>query len=222
MVMILKPFGIAYFPVPKVANTSVKAGIREALSDADIFDNGNKRMSAGLRDMTRDMFRVAVVREPVERGLSGWANRVMHERDVDRSAISKAALKPFGLGPFPDADTFFLNLGKYMAVNDRVRRHLLPQAAYLGDDLSFFHAVYRIDELGRLAADLSARIGKAVSFGRHQTGGPKIKFSDLSRAAAEKLTRHFEADYRLLAKFYSPKPLPNDAGRRAAAEPERT
>ena len=222
MVMIIKPFGVAYFPIPKVANTSVKAGIREALPDVDIFDNGNKRMSAGLRAMTQDMHRIAVVREPVERGLSGWANRVMHERDVDRSAISKALLKPFGLGPFPDADTFVMNLGKYMAVNDRVRRHLLPQSNYLGDDLSFFHDVYRIDELDRLAADLSARFGRPVTFGRHQTGGPKIKFDDLSRAAAERLTQHFESDYRLLAEHYSPKPLPENRESRAAAQPERT
>jgi hypothetical protein len=208
MVMILKPYGLAYFPIPKVANTSVKAAIREIVPETDIIDTGNKRMSDKLRAMTEGLHRIAVVREPVERGLSGWANRVIHERDVDRSWASKTALKPFGLGPFPDADTFFLNLGKYMAVNDRVRRHLLPQASYLGDDLSFFHDVYRIDEMDRLAADLSARLGKPVVFGRHQTGGPKIKFADLSPAAAEKLNQHFEADYRLLAKFYSPKPLP--------------
>ncbi len=221
MVMILKSFGLAYFPVPKVANTSVKAAIRELVAETDIIDTGNKRMSPKLRAMTEGLHRIAVVREPVERGLSGWANRVIHERDVDRSALSKAALKPFGLGPFPDADTFFLNLGTYMAVNDRVRRHLLPQAAYLGDDLSFFDAVYRIDEMDRLAADLSARLGKPVTFGRHQTGGPKVKFSDLSPAAAEKLNKHFEADYRLLARYYSPKPvfpnsLPGDPQRPAA------
>jgi hypothetical protein len=207
MVMILKSFGLAYFPIPKVANTTIKAGLRDAVPRADIIDSGNKRMSPRIRKMTRGMHRIAVIRDPVERALSGWANRVVHERDVERSSISRALLAPLGLGPLPDADTFFLHLRKYMLANNRVRRHLLPQTAYLGDDLSFFHDVYRIDEMDRLAADLSARLGQPVVFGRHQTGGPKIKFSDLSPVAAAKLNDHFEADYRLLANYYSPTPI---------------
>lgn len=222
MVMILKPYGLAYFPIPKVANTTIKNGIREVVPGSEIIDNGNKRMSARLREMTRGMRRIVVVRDPVERAISGWANRVIHERDVERSSISRTLLTPFGLGPKPDADTFFLNLGKYMLANNRVRRHLLPQASYLGDDLSFFDEVYRIDELDRLNADLSTLIGKPVTFGRHQTGGPKLRFSDLSRPAAEALMRHLEPDYSLLSSFYSPKPLPTDAHSRPAAEPERT
>lgn len=214
--LIVKSHGLAYFPIPKVANTTIRYGIWEAVGYDDLFDNGNKRMSARLREMSSGMHRFVVVRDPIERALSGWSNRVIHERDIERSSVSRALLAPLGLEALPDANTFFLNIGKYMLVNNRVRRHLLPQASYLGDDLSFFDDIYRIDELDRLNADLAARIGKPINFGRFQTGGPKIRFSDLSRPAAEALLRHLEPDYKILAGYYSPKPLPNDSERPAA------
>lgn len=208
MVLILPSHGVAYFPIPKCANTSIKRALKEACPDEKIIDSGNKRMSASLYAKTQGLFRFTVIREPVERGMSGYGNRVIHNCDVERSLFSRAFLALFGLGPKPDPDTFFLNLGKYMAVNDRIRRHLLPQSRYLGDDLSRFDAIYRINELDRLAADLSERLGRPVVFGRHQAGGPKIKFEELSRAAAEALTQHFASDYKLLSDYFEPKPPP--------------
>ncbi|MEO1313074.1 MAG: hypothetical protein AAFV27_04260 [Pseudomonadota bacterium] len=77
------------------------------------------------------------------------------------------------------------------------------QKQYLGPDLGYFDKIYRIEESGALAADLSARIGRPVTFGRHQTSGPKFRPEDLSPAARTALMRYLEPDYALLSAYYS-------------------
>ncbi|MFZ1680225.1 MAG: sulfotransferase family 2 domain-containing protein [Rhizobiaceae bacterium] len=203
MVLILKPHRIAYFPVPKNANTSIKEGFREAFSDTDLTITSNLRMSARLRAMAEDCDRVAVVREPMQRALSGYGNRVVHHRDLERSAITRIALRILGLPLRPTPDAFFAHLKTYMAVNDRIRRHFLPQRAYLGADLGYFHALYRIDELDRLAADIEQRTGTPIAFGRHQTGGPKLGVDDVSDTTRARIRSFYAEDFALLSGFFN-------------------
>ncbi|MEM8789827.1 MAG: sulfotransferase family 2 domain-containing protein [Pseudomonadota bacterium] len=203
MAVLLDPFGIAYFPIPKVANSTIRFALEAACPDG--FENiGNKRMSPGLRRRTAGRWRFAVVRDPLARALSGYANRVVHERDIIRSGVSVAALRLLRRTPRPDPDTFFQNLRVYMLTNDRVRRHLMLQRRYLGTDLSFFDAIYRIDELPRLARELSARLGREVVFGHHQTGGPKLTWADLAPATRRALAAYLAPDYALLGAYFTP------------------
>lgn len=202
MVVVIRSHRIAYFPVPKCANTSIKAALGKACASADLVDTGNQPMSARLRRKTRGCFRIAVIREPRRRALSAYGNRVVHRRDVARAPIGRFLLPLFGLDPVPGPDEFFLNLRTYAALSKRLRRHVRPQAAYLGHDLSFFDAVYKIEELDRLADDLSARLGVSVEFDRLQTGGPKIPPSELSQPAFDALDRHIAPDFDLIRDHY--------------------
>ncbi len=202
MVLILKPHRIAYFPVPKNANTSIKEGFREAFPETDLTITSNLRMSARLRAMAEGCHRIAVVREPMQRALSGYGNRVVHHRDLERSAFTRVALGLLGLPLRPTPDAFFAHLKTYMAVNDRIRRHFLPQRAYLGAELGYFDALYRIDELDRLAADIGQRTGTPIAFGRHQTGGPKLRVDDVNEASRARIRAFYAPDYALLAGLF--------------------
>ncbi|MEM8871799.1 MAG: sulfotransferase family 2 domain-containing protein [Pseudomonadota bacterium] len=205
MVVVLRSHKIAYFPIPKVANTSIKLGLQAAVPEQDFMNIGNKRMSATAREAAMGCYKVAVVREPLSRMLSAYGNRVMDERDIDRSRATKFLLRILGRSAAPDINEFFLNLPTYMRTNDRIRRHLMLQKQYLGTDLGYFDRIYRLDEIDVLAQDLSRRIGTTVTFGRHQTSGPKYRADDLSAAAQSAVLHYLEPDYRLLSAYF---PLP--------------
>ena len=180
MVVTLEPHRIAYFPIPKVANTSLRSALRTAVGDDSFHNTGNRTMSPLLRRRAAGCWKFAVIRDPLARALSGYGNRVMYHRDIERAGVSRALLGLRGLPVEPDLDTFFVHLRAYMTANDRVRRHLMLQRRYLGRDLGYFDRIYRIEEMPQLAADLSERLGTEVNIGREQTGGPKFKRADLS------------------------------------------
>lgn len=202
MVVILEPHRIAYFPIPKVANTSIRGALLAAVGDEAFHNSGNRGMSPLLRRLARGCWKFAVVRDPLARALSGYGNRVVHHRDIRRAPVSRTLLKLRGLPPEPDLDTFFSHLQSYMAVNDRVRRHMLLQRRYLGGDLGYFDRIYRIEEVPQLAADLSERLGTEVTIGREQTGGPKFRRADLSARAESVLRDYLAPDYGLLSEYY--------------------
>ena len=202
MVVVLEPHRIAYFPIPKVANTSIRNGLRAAVGERGYSNSGNQTMGPLLRRRARGCWKFTVIRDPLARALSGYGNRVVFHRDIERAPVSRALLRLRGLPVDPDLNTFFANLRSYMMVNDRIRRHMMLQRRYLGDALDYFDRIYRIDEIPQLAADLSEQLGREVTIGREQTGGPKYKRADLSEQAESVLRDYLAPDYALLRDHY--------------------
>ncbi|MEM8657436.1 MAG: sulfotransferase family 2 domain-containing protein, partial [Pseudomonadota bacterium] len=107
MVVVLKSHKIAYFPIPKVANTSIKLGLEAVVPPEDFLNIGNKRMSQQAREAAEGCYKIAVVREPLSRMLSAYSNRVLDEQDIGRSAGSKLLLRLLGRSTAPDINEFF-------------------------------------------------------------------------------------------------------------------
>ena len=200
MVLVLKRAGIAYFPVPKCANSSIRqtlAGFAEG--EGDLTRTWNNPMSARMRRLSRGCHRIAVVRDPVQRILSAYGDRVVGRGVMRRTTTGRIAAWLGGLDPEPDIETFFDRFARYRLLNDKVRRHTDLQCRYLGDDLGWFDAVYTLDQTDRLAADLSERLGRPVSFPRLKADGPKFSPEDLAPRHREMLARYTAPDRAMLA-----------------------
>ena len=161
-------------------------------------------MSARHRSLARGCFKITVVRDPVSRLLSGYGNRVVFHKDLSATLIDRTIVRAFGRNAYPDIDEFCQNLWSYRALNDKIRRHFRLQVAYLGKDLGYFDAIYKLSELDELARMLSERVGKTVHFRHLQAGGPKYKFSDLSAASKVALLRYTRPDYDILQDYFQP------------------
>ncbi|MFQ5438405.1 MAG: sulfotransferase family 2 domain-containing protein [Paracoccaceae bacterium] len=208
MVFVLPRQGIAYFPVRKAATTSVNAALRKLVAPGDPTRKTTRTsMSARQRRLAKGCFKFTVVRDPVSRLLSCYGNRVEYHKDLSATFLDRTLVRAIGRDPHPDADTFFQNLRAYCMINDKIWRHTRLQRLVIGTDLGFFDAIYRISELDKLASDLSARVGQDIVFERLQTGGPKTRFEDLSRASQESVLRFTAPDYRLLHDFFTPPAL---------------
>lgn len=208
-------YQIVYFDVPKVASSTVKLAMYElehgAPSPARNPEEAVHRLyptdtRAVVEDLERyrDYWCFTVVRDPVFRLLSAYANRIGHHRDTYKGRFAHLRALLLGVPMDPDPDTFFTRLDRYRLQSGSIRAHVRPMARLLGGDLARFDRVYRIEEMNQLAADLAARTGRMLGFPRTQTAGKKLQLGDISDAAYAALRRDTQEDYAFLNGLYSP------------------
>jgi Sulfotransferase family len=206
-------YSIGYLPLPKVANTSIKHTMFElengtrftqAATGAAHIHEYFRRNKAAVED---GRFRFVVVRDPIKRFLSAYANRVVHHRELSAEklealAVQKKRLKRAlrKLKPDPDAGSFVDLLEQYQQVPS-ILVHTRPIAPVV-EDLRLFTKVYRIENIAELEADLSEITGIPVKLRHAQTGGPKLDVSCLNEAQMHKLKSYYREDYRMLESLY--------------------
>ena len=229
MVHVMPRIKLAYFPVPKVACTSIKEflyeiGYGRPYAPTERKDGTRiyihqiiKTEEFDTLDLSRmDGFhRIAVVRDPIERFLSAFGNRVIYHRElsVDRAGPALARL---GLPADPHLDAFIEHFAGYRAAVPSIRHHTDPAVAFLGTNPTYFTRVYRFSELAALAEDVRKLTGVTVQMPRRQTGGPKFARSALSPRQTARLQEFYAADYAFLERLgaletrLEPRPAPGD------------
>lgn len=214
MVHVMPRVKLAYFPVPKIACTSIKEFLfeigyghpfepTERADGTTLYIHGFIRTDAfDFLDLSRfeGFRRIAVVRDPIARLLSAYGNRVMHHGELSKDAAGPA-LAERGLPADPDLATFVDNLDSYRAAAPSIHHHTEPMITYLGTNPSYFTRVYRFAELGTLAKDIRTLTGVTAQMPRRQTGGPKFTASDLTSAQIERLRAFYGADYTFLERL---------------------
>lgn len=214
MSVILDQHRLAYFSVPKIACTSIKQFFFEVENG---FPFRRFRMSGrgfnihlcypGCRFDAWDMARIegylkiAVLRDPVQRALSCYSNRVLFHNELDHLELSAEDQKA-GLTQRPDLDRFFTHFDRYRALSDSIRHHSNPMSVQLGDDPGFFDHLFAISDLDRFVQLVRDRVGQAPELGRFQTGGPKFTPDDLSPRHRAALRAFYDEDYRAFSDWF--------------------
>jgi hypothetical protein len=206
---------LIYIPVPKNGCTTIKQAFYRmefgTLFDSDqpgfepfedIHDYYKRREAAFTdKDLLRannEFTRFAVIRDPVDRLISCYRNRVIDLGDLEGN---RAPLKKQGLSSSPDINTFVLNLRKYRKANKSIEHHSRPQSAFFSGTLSYLDKIYPIEKLDELQIFLKS-YKPALTFLSRKSGGTSFSVSDLSEEALRHAVNFYRQDYRLLSKFY--------------------
>ena len=209
-----KRFGFAYFPIPKVGGTSIRdilfsleAGRRfvpTPLSSGVSTELWMHFPAIAFQAIPKGAFdgfeRIVVVRDPLERLVSAYRNRVGHYHEIEQANFARAGIDP-RIPKNPDFDTFCRYLPDYRKI-DAIRHHTQPQALYLGPELSYFSRVFRLEQITELEAYLSHRVGTEVVLPRLRSDGlprSEISISDASRRA---VSAYYAGDFALLRDVY--------------------
>ena len=213
---LLPEFKVAYFSIPKSASTSMKLVLyeaREGVPWQKELDRVHPQFpTVPLRPAdiaaTDGWWRFTIVRDPIQRLLSSFGNRVHFHRDIEREVERhwrrKLAFrtKYRDLRRRPTPDEFFERLHRYQEFSYSIWHHTTSVTRFIGDDLSIFDRIYRIDNIPQLEEDLADRLGRQITLPREQTDGMKVKFDDLGAAARKAVIEATREDYGLLAQYF--------------------
>lgn len=206
---------LIYIPIPKNACTSVKQALHQIefgrefdrirpINDpyGDVHDYYKKRADAftsvqHLHELS-DHTCFTIIRDPLERMISCYRNRVVDLEDLKQSTD---ALKKMKLPVKPDLNCFVLNLKKYRQASKNIEHHSRPQASFLGDTLSYLDHVYTIERIGDLF-DWLQTVSPGFTMLSRKSGGTSVDLSELSDKALRYAIRFYRKDYELLRTYY--------------------
>jgi hypothetical protein len=218
MPLLVPSLGLAYFPVPKNACTSLKEFFHEIVEGAPFEarrrEDGQRLYIHNMPGYatpefrpefvaaTQGLVRLAVVRHPVRRLISAYKNRVRAYWELSVKVLGQEVLDRHGLVPNPDFAVFIERLEDYRRVSVSIRHHTAPQVAFLGPDLSLYEHLHRMEDLPRLEALLSDLTGRRVALPHRQRAGAQFPDPEIVPATRRRMLEFCAPDLEYLAHLY--------------------
>ncbi len=202
---------ILYTPIPKCACSSVKHLIFECergMSYNDKMTGNGKHIHQfyntwnGITNkylFADNWLKVLIVREPLQRLVSCYKNRVLFSKDLFKSADR---LSKVGLPVNPSWEVFIDNFERYRSLSQSINHHSAPIVNFAGYNPDFYDLILNISELDKLLSVVSDRSHCHIEMPRKQTGGSEIDIGEISETAKEKIHRLYANDYEIYGKYF--------------------
>ena len=196
---------LVYYPVPKNANTSAKLFFAKHLKLDDKFiflgdkkpeylyekDEFTKLSKENLIKLipTKQKFakvdadeRCCIVREPIERFISAYNNRIIYHKDKEfyNHSIDEVIEK--------------------LENNRYDNSHFAPQYYFLGTDINYYTFVCNINNINTFEKKINDFFENNIRFPILQTGGNTNKVT-LSNIQKKKLKKIYEFDFDLIKNY---------------------
>lgn len=153
---------------------------------------------AGLSD---GYHRFTVVRDPMQRLLSAWKDKV-NQKQFSRRPAEIRDLRRAQLPLDPSFGEFIDNFDAYREISRPARIHATRYDWHLGPDLSVFDSVHQLEHMDVLMALFSERLGREVSMPRSNTSRQETRSSALTDGQLNRLAEITAPDYALLGDLY--------------------
>lgn len=169
-----------YFERPDLfANSKRYREYSDLLPYVRVIDRSDDYTKSGLPPMIGE-FRLAILRDPVNRFVSGFMNRVVFHRKVPLVSISE----------------FIENFDQISSRSSDIRRHFKPQVYFYGSNPEAFTHLFPIREMENVRQFLSERLSVFLpSLHMQQSGG--IAAPTLSAKEVEWIEKRFSIDYEV-------------------------
>jgi hypothetical protein len=215
MVIAVDVHKLAYMALPKAGCSSVKEALarldpsvklpkrrhRTVYTWHDLYPTSRFRQHRFK--LYADYWRFCVVRDPLRRLLSVYTNRVLQFGDLRKSTKLRAGPDWLtGIARDPSPDEFFQNLDVYKKASSSVKHHSIDAWLFVGRDLSVYNKVYKTEDLGQLAYDLSLLTRQTVAMPRRNTSEVKLGLEDLQDKTIDAVRPFLDSEYSYLSEFY--------------------
>jgi len=194
---------LAYYPCPKNANSSAKYFFANHLDilhnfifvsdEVPQYKQRKKNYFNEKRNLINflpakqpftklegNIIKCCIVRDPIERFLSAYKNRILYHKDEEFKNYS--------------IDKILQNLKDGNFQN----KHFLPQSFFLGIDLSYYNFFSYVKDIISFEKNVNDFFENNIPFPKIQVGGNKLEVI-LSKEQENKIKQIYEIDYNLLA-----------------------
>jgi hypothetical protein len=213
---VIDQFSLGVSLFPKTGSTSFKHLLYEAEhGQAYKRENGHihkwarKNRIAPLKDCK---YRLILIRDPIERFISCYNNKVLQARHLDNMEIGPLSLsKAEREFPYPSFDEFVDNFPEIRKV-PVINHHTKPISEFLGTrGLDFFSEVFTFDQMDNLAERINQITDANVALSHRQNSAPndwseapkRADLSSLTPSQFNYLTRLYSPEYRFLKPYYT-------------------
>jgi len=216
MTLLCNTLGVAYFPVPKSASTTLRHYFHE-IDTGMKWIRGKEGVGPHLLPLgpgahvpvpfaktnlqeLEGYETMAVVREPVARLISCYSHHI-----VIKPRGLKRISEKYNLPECPDFATFVDHLASYRTVSRRIRSHSHLLSHWLGSDLSFFDAIFDFAALPVLGEWLQSRGGGPITHHRNKSArkrGIPPGHVTCTASAIAKIREFYAEDYALFGHIF--------------------
>lgn len=214
--------GVLYVPIPKIACTTLKSHMYFLINNKPFepYIVGNKTKwihdwsqtlfyddwstSELLHDADRnlELFRFCIVRDPIQRVLSCYKNRIIHHKDLSKPYDLKHIVA-HNLLESPSLEYFVDHIESYVRNIPAIHHHISPMERYLGNDLSFYSNIYDISEIdSELIPKLESIFCQTIPLKKEQKSNSAMYLEDLKEDIKNKIKLFYETDYKLFGNYF--------------------
>jgi len=205
---------LIFFPVPKVACTSLKVQFYELNNNVEwrsvkiAFGQvhalpGYNAVPFNAANLTgfENYDRITVIRNPVDRALSAY-------RDKARSVVlagtkAEQNLISAGLPLEPSPELFFDEIDQYFECAPLIREHMRPFSYYIGNDLNYFDKIFRLEALDELARYVGGKIGRPLDLISSNSSNKSVNAAKpVSEKTLKKIVDFVAEDFDFLSDYY--------------------
>lgn len=150
---------LAYFPVPKIACSSVKTCIFDIENKISVEEKKRiepnfkvhsvyraSSFSSAKKGIPKDFEKFAIVRDPLERFFSGFNEKVLIKKVIVNSQKMTEFCNLNRLNPSPNLEEFVTQFHKYCEL-PFFRQHFGSQAYFLGNNLNYFDHLFSVKKI---------------------------------------------------------------------------
>ncbi|GAL12842.1 TPR repeat [Vibrio astriarenae] len=160
---------VVYFPVPKSACSSIKLALYEAKNGIPFqntkFHHIHEYWSTRQHLLSNYQRKVIIIRDPVKRFLSAYANRVLDHGELNQAAIEQVAPWLVKVIPNfkPTLQQFLNDIDTYMLVPS-IEHHFKPLSWHIKHDLGFFTDVIKMEDIDSFKALILRNTKEKLSY----------------------------------------------------------
>jgi len=203
LAVILHKQKVIYFPVPKLATTSIKPALYKVETEGrGALDNPHamyptqifpKNANYGWLYTDTEYFVFAIYRDPIERFVSAFRNRI-------RLQTTRTQVEASGMPQHFDINGFIAHFQDYALTSIEVAHHFAPQVLFLPNAKMHSCRYYALSELDELAHDLSEHLGDEITLQRRNASrGMPEEETRLSQQSLETLVHCYAPDFRRIS-----------------------
>jgi hypothetical protein len=214
---------LIYVSVPKCACTSVKTVmffLENNRGFQELTINGKKKYvhqfypsrkfketSTVFNNRYKELggyTKFCVLRDPIERIVSAYKNRVIHFGELKEETLKKHGINPKLANPsFPQFVEHFFQYRKV----PKIQHHTNELNYFLGTDPSYYDKIFNLKNISSLPEFIETKFKIKIDLPHFMTGGGGAKSIDLNKFKEEKpklyqtLVNYTKKDYEIFSKF---------------------